>query len=187
MSVIEAIQKDQLKKIPAFRVGDTLKVTLKIVEGGRERLQAFSGTLIARKGKGLTETITLRRISYGEGVERTLPIHSPRVEKIEVLQHGKVRRAKTYYLRGLIGKKARIQQGNRKEAEVIEPAESAAAPVKEEPKKAEAPSVTEAPAKEEKAVEPKEKTEAPKPAEEKKPAEEAKKPEKEEKPKEEKK
>lgn len=156
MNIIEEFQKSQLKKIPQFRVGDTLKVSLKIIEGGRERLQAFTGTLIARKGKGLTETITLRRISYGEGVERILPIHSPRIEKIEIVQSGKVRRAKLYYLRGLQGRKAKIQEIKRAievEAEELPPEEPKEAPKAQEPKKTE-----EAP----KAQEPKKTEEAPK-------------------------
>jgi len=166
MSIIEEFQKSQLKKIPKFRVGDTLKVSLKIIEGGRERLQAFSGTLIARKGKGLTETITLRRISYGEGVERILPIHSPRIEKIEIVKMGKVRRAKLYYLRALQGKKAKIQEIKRAieiETEELAPEQAEVAPKAEEPKK-----VEEAP----KAEEPKKAEEAPK-AEEPKKTEEA--------------
>ncbi len=109
MKIIEEFQKAQLKKIPEFRVGDTLKVFLKIVEGEKERVQTFAGILICRKGKGLTETITLRRIAFGEGVERILPIHSPRIEKIEVVQRGHVRRSKLYYLRDRIGKHARVQ------------------------------------------------------------------------------
>lgn len=116
MKIIEELHTDQFKKIPEFRVGDTLKLSLKIVEGNRERIQAFTGTLIGRKGRGLTETITLRRISFGEGVERIIPIHSPRIEKIEVIQRGHVRRAKLYYLRDLIGKKARIQVSKRDQA-----------------------------------------------------------------------
>ncbi len=112
-NIIEELQKSQLRDIPSFRVGDTLKISLKIVEGTRERIQAFTGTLIARKGKGSTETITLRRISFGEGVERILPLHSPRIDKIEVIQRGHVRRAKLYYLRSLFGKKARIQESKR--------------------------------------------------------------------------
>ena len=117
MNMIEEFQKKQLKKIPEFRVGDTLKVFLKIVEGEKERVQTFPGILIARKGKGLTETITLRRISFGEGVERILPIHSPRIEKIEVVQRGHVRRSKLYYLRDRIGKHARVQDSKQSDEE----------------------------------------------------------------------
>ncbi|MEG1157938.1 MAG: 50S ribosomal protein L19, partial [Christensenellaceae bacterium] len=98
--IIKAVEAEQLKTdIPALKVGDTVKVYVKVVEGARERLQIFEGYLIAMKGGGLSETITVRRVSYGIGVERTFPIHSPRVDKIEVDRHGKVRRAKLYYLR----------------------------------------------------------------------------------------
>lgn len=141
MNSIEEIQKDQLKKIPKIRIGDTLKVTLKIVEGERERLQSFTGTLIARKGKGLTETITLRRISYGEGVERVLPIHSPRIDRIEIMQQGKVRQAKLYYLRGRVGRHARIRDIRREievEEETLKTQEATSKePEKKEPEKPE--------------------------------------------------
>ena len=93
-----------------MKVGDTVKVYVKVVEGTRERLQAFEGYLIAMKGGGLSETITVRRVSYGIGVERTFPIHSPRVDKIEVLRHGRVRRAKLFYLRDRVGKAAKIRE-----------------------------------------------------------------------------
>ena len=93
-----------------FRVGDTIKVLYKMREGGKERIQVYTGTVIARKGKGLMESITVRRISYGEGVERIFPLNSPNLDKIEIDRRGKVRRAKLYYLRGLAGKKARIQE-----------------------------------------------------------------------------
>lgn len=109
MNIIQQLEKSQMKaKIPEFRIGDTLKIYSKIVEGDRERTQMFSGTLISRKGRGLSETITLRRISYGEGVERIFLLHSPRIEKIEVEQKAKkrVRRSKLYYLRTRVGKEA---------------------------------------------------------------------------------
>ena len=91
-------------------MGDTVKVYVKVVEGTRERLQAFEGYLIAKKGGGLSETITVRRVSYGIGVERTFPIHSPRIDKIEVLRHGQVRRAKLFYLRDRVGKAAKVRE-----------------------------------------------------------------------------
>ncbi len=96
--------------IPAFRPGDTVRVHAKVVEGSRERIQIFEGVVIARKGAGISETYTVRKISNGIGVERTFPIHTPRVDKIEVVRYGKVRRAKLYYLRALQGKAARIKE-----------------------------------------------------------------------------
>ncbi|MEG0256697.1 MAG: 50S ribosomal protein L19 [Christensenella sp.] len=109
--IIKSVEAEQLKSdLPVLKIGDTLKVYVKVVEGQRERLQAFEGYLIAQKGGGLSETITVRRVSYGIGVERTFPIHSPRVDKIEVLRHGRVRRAKLFYLRDRVGKSAKIRE-----------------------------------------------------------------------------
>lgn len=109
--LIEAVTKEQLRKdIPAFRPGDTLKVHVRIVEGSRERIQVYEGVVIKRRGGGISETFTVRKISYGVGVERTFPVHTPKIEKIEVLRRGKVRRAKLYYLRSLRGKAARIKE-----------------------------------------------------------------------------
>jgi len=109
--IIKAVEKDQMKTdIPVMKIGDTLKVHVKVIEGARERIQVFEGYLIARKGGGLTETITVRRVSYGIGVERVFPLHSPRIAKIEVVRSGKVRRAKLYYLRERVGKSARIKE-----------------------------------------------------------------------------
>jgi len=111
MNIIEAIEKEQLRSdIPDFRAGDTVKVFVKVVEGTRERIQLFEGVCIARSGGGLREMFTVRRISSGVGVERTFPLHSPRLEKIEVARRGVVRRAKLYYLRKLTGKAARIRE-----------------------------------------------------------------------------
>lgn len=110
MEIIRAIEQEQMKKdVPDFQPGDTVRVHVKVVEGDKERIQAFEGVVIARKGRGLTENFTVRRISYGVGVERIFPIHSPRIEKIEILRRGKVRRAKLYYLRERTGKAARIK------------------------------------------------------------------------------
>lgn len=95
---------------PDFRPGDTLKVHVKVVEGTRERIQVFEGVVIKRRGTGISETFTVRKISYGVGVERTFPLHSPRIDKIDVVRRGKVRRAKLYYLRNLRGKAARIKE-----------------------------------------------------------------------------
>ena len=109
--IIRSIESEQLKHdLPDFRVGDTLRVMVKVVEGERERLQAFEGVCIARRNGSIRETFTLRRVSYGIGVERTFPLHSPRLDTITVLRRGKVRRAKLYYLRGLYGKAAKIKE-----------------------------------------------------------------------------
>jgi large subunit ribosomal protein L19 len=109
--IIKAIEAEQIKTdLPEFMIGDTVKVNVKVVEGARERIQVFEGYLIAKKGGGLSETITVRRLSYGIGVERTFPIHSPRIDSIEVVRHGKVRRAKLYYLRDRMGKAAKIKE-----------------------------------------------------------------------------
>ena len=116
MNVIDKIQKGQMDKIiaeraiPDFSAGDTIKVDVKIVEGDKERIQAFEGLCIARSGGGLNESFTVRKISYGEGVERVFPVFSPKIAGITVLKKGKVRRAKLYYLRGLSGKAARIKE-----------------------------------------------------------------------------
>lgn len=109
--LIEEITKEQLRTdLPAFRLGDTLRVHVKVVEGNRERIQVFEGVVIKRRGGGISETFTVRKISYGVGVERTFPLHTPKIAKIEVVRHGKVRRAKLYYLRELRGKAARIKE-----------------------------------------------------------------------------
>jgi large subunit ribosomal protein L19 len=111
MNIIEAVEKEQLRSdIPDFRAGDTLKVYVKVVEGTRERVQLFEGVCIARSGGGLHEMFTVRRIASGVGVERTFPLHSPRLDKIVVAHRGAVRRAKLYYLRKLTGKAARIRE-----------------------------------------------------------------------------
>lgn len=109
--VITQIEKDQLKEsVPAINPGDTIKVYAKIVEGGKERIQAYEGVVIKRRGSGINETMTVRRIFQGVGVERTFLMHSPRIDRVEVLRRGDVRRAKLYYLRGLQGKAARIKE-----------------------------------------------------------------------------
>jgi len=111
MNLIQSITQEQLRQdVPSFRPGDTLKVYVKVVEGSRERIQLFEGVVIKRRGGGISETFTVRKISYGVGVERTFPIHSPRIDKIDVARRGKVRRAKLYYLRDLRGKAARIKE-----------------------------------------------------------------------------
>jgi len=109
--LVQEITKEQLRNDrPNFRPGDTLKVHVKVIEGSRERIQLFEGVVIKRRGGGISETFTVRKISYGVGVERTFPLHSPKIEKLEVARRGKVRRAKLYYLRELRGKAARIQE-----------------------------------------------------------------------------
>ena len=111
MNIIETLEKEQLRSdIPEFAPGDTVRVHAKIVEGSRERIQMFEGVVIGRQGTGVRETFTVRRISYGIGVERMFPVHSQRIEKIDVLRKGIVRRAKLYYLRNLTGKAARIKE-----------------------------------------------------------------------------
>ncbi|MBM7094151.1 MULTISPECIES: 50S ribosomal protein L19 [Alteribacter] len=109
--IIRDITKEQLKgDLPEFRAGDTLRVHVKVVEGTRERIQVYQGVVIKRRGTGISETFTVRKVSNGVGVERTFPVHSPRLDKIEVTRKGKVRRAKLYYLRALRGKAARIKE-----------------------------------------------------------------------------
>jgi large subunit ribosomal protein L19 len=111
MNKVDLIERTRLRKdIPPFRPGDQVKVHVKVREGGRERLQVFEGVVIARRGGGLRESFTVRKVSFGVGVERTFPIHAPAVAKLEVVRHGKVRRAKLYYLRELSGKRAKIEE-----------------------------------------------------------------------------
>ncbi len=116
MNIIEQLEQEQIdkltenKEVPAFAPGDTLRVSVRVIEGSRSRLQAFEGVCIARANKGVNSNFTVRKISYGEGVERVFPVYSPLVEKIEVLRRGDVRRAKLYYLRGRTGKAARIAE-----------------------------------------------------------------------------
>lgn len=111
MNVIHALEEEHKKKdLPDFRAGDKVQVYVKIVEGNRERIQLFQGDVIRRRGSGLGETFTVRRVSYGVAVERTFPVHSPRVERIEVVRRGKVRRSKLYYLREKTGRAARIKE-----------------------------------------------------------------------------
>lgn len=114
MGVIETLESEQLREgIPAFGSGDTVRVHFKVIEGTRQRVQAFEGTVIKRQGSGARETFTVRKQSFGVGVERTFPLHSPKIERIERLMEGDVNRAKLYYLRGKVGKKARIREKQR--------------------------------------------------------------------------
>lgn len=111
MDILKTLELEQLRTdIPSFKPGDTVRVHVKVVEGTRERIQVFEGVVIKRQGASARETFTVRRVSYGIGVERTFPVHSPRLEKIEVIRRGVVRRAKLYYLRNLTGKAARIKE-----------------------------------------------------------------------------
>ena len=111
MNLIEAFTNEQMKEeLPVIRIGDTVRVHNKIKEGTRERIQMFEGTVIAKHGGGISETFTVRRISYGVGVEKTFPIHSPNVDKIVVFREAKVRRAKLYYLRDRVGKAAKVKE-----------------------------------------------------------------------------
>jgi large subunit ribosomal protein L19 len=119
MTTLQEVEKSQVKKLaataklPEFRPGDTVRVNVKVIEGTRERIQAFEGICIARRNAGLNSSFTVRKISYGEGVERVFPLFSPRVESVEMVRQGDVRRAKLYYLRGLRGKAARISESTR--------------------------------------------------------------------------
>ena len=122
MNIVDQIGQDAVKAsleqrpVPEFGAGDTLRISVRVVEGTRERIQAFEGVCIGRKNKGISSSFTVRKISYGEGVERIFPLYSPQVQKIEVLRRGRVRRAKLYYLRGRTGKAARIAEKARKSA-----------------------------------------------------------------------
>ena len=110
MDLIKALNEKQLKEVPEVAVGDTVRVHVKVKEGSRERIQVFEGTVIAKKHGGIEETITVRRISYGIGVEKVFPVHSPSIDTIEVVRNGDVRRAKLYYLRGRVGKGAKVKE-----------------------------------------------------------------------------
>ncbi len=157
--LIDEIEKPMMKDIPAFKVGDTISVHYRIIEGEKERSQVFTGTVIARKGKGTSETISIYRVAYGSAMERVIPLHSPKVAKIEVMKRGKVRKGKLFYLRGIFGKKAKIQE----KILSVDKAAAVASAVKEE-------KVEQAPPAEKKAEKPvsEKKKEAKKPDSEKK-------------------
>ena len=111
MDLIKALTNEQLKEnAPVLNVGDTVKIHNRIKEGNRERIQLFEGTIIAKNGGGISETFTVRRVSYGVGVEKTFPVHAPNVEKVEIIRSGKVRRAKLYYLRDRVGKSSKVKE-----------------------------------------------------------------------------
>lgn len=124
--LVESLEKEQLTNHPSFDIGDTICVSTKIIEGEKERVQAFQGTVIAKKGRGISETFSLHRLSYGEGMERIFLLHSPRISKIVVVKKGQVRRAKLYYLRGQQGKAAKIKEriGGKKSAATVNDNES---------------------------------------------------------------
>jgi large subunit ribosomal protein L19 len=131
MNLLQTLDKEQVAKLatgktmPDFAPGDTVRVNVKIKEGERERVQAFEGVCIGRKNAGVNSSFTVRKISYGEGVERVFPLHSPRIDSIEIVRKGRVRRAKLYYLRGRAGKSARIQEGSQRVRDESEAAETA--------------------------------------------------------------
>jgi large subunit ribosomal protein L19 len=170
-NVIDSIERAQLRKVPRFKAGDTVRVHFQVIEGQRRRVQVYEGIVIKRQGSGARETFTVRKQSFGVGVERTFPLHSPKIEKIEVQAVGDVNRAKLYYLRGRVGKKARVREkryGHGSAADLAaQEAELAPVEAEETPpaEAAEAPEATEAP----EAVEP-EAPEAEAPVEESQPA-----------------
>ena len=109
-TVIQDLERAQLREVPRFKAGDTVRVHFRVIEGNRQRIQVFEGVVIRRQGAGVRETFTVRKTSFGVGVERTFPLHSPKIDKIDVASIGDVNRAKLYYLRGKVGKKARIRE-----------------------------------------------------------------------------
>jgi large subunit ribosomal protein L19 len=109
-TIIQDIERRQLREVPRFKAGDTVRVHFKVIEGNRQRIQAFEGIVIKRQGAGVRETFTVRKNSFGVGVERTFPLHSPKIDHLDVLAIGDVNRAKLYYLRGKVGKKARVRE-----------------------------------------------------------------------------
>jgi large subunit ribosomal protein L19 len=149
-NIIDSIERGQLRRVPPFKAGDTVRVHFQVIEGQRRRVQVFEGIVIKRQGSGARETFTVRKQSFGVGVERTFPLHSPKIEKIEVMAIGDVNRAKLYYLRGRVGKKARVRErryGAGSQLPVTppepeeEPAEVEAERVEAEPVEAEAETV----------------------------------------------
>ena len=146
-NVIDSIERAQMRKVPRFKAGDTVRVHFQVIEGQRRRVQVFEGIVIKRQGSGVRETFTVRKQSFGVGVERTFPLHSPKIEKIDVVAVGDVNRAKLYYLRGRVGKKARVREqrysGARPAADDSSETEARSAddevPVAEEPEVEEAP------------------------------------------------
>jgi large subunit ribosomal protein L19 len=146
-NVIDSIERAQMRKVPRFKAGDTVRVHFQVIEGQRRRVQVFEGIVIKRQGSGARETFTVRKQSFGVGVERTFPLHSPKIEKIDVAAIGDVNRAKLYYLRGRVGKKARVREqrysGAKPEVVIDEPLVEEDVPVAEEPEVEEAPAAEE--------------------------------------------
>jgi large subunit ribosomal protein L19 len=132
-NVIESIERAQMRKVPRFKAGDTVRVHFQVIEGQRRRIQVFEGIVIKRQGSGARETFTVRKQSFGVGVERTFPLHSPKIDKIDVAAIGDVNRAKLYYLRGRVGKKARVREKRYGAGSRIEEAAVEEAAVAEEP------------------------------------------------------
>jgi large subunit ribosomal protein L19 len=174
-NVIESIERAQLRKVPRFKAGDTVRVHFQVIEGQRRRVQVYEGVVLKRQGSGSRETFTVRKQSFGVGVERTFPLHSPKIEKIEVTAIGDVNRAKLYYLRGRVGKKARVREkryGHGSTAELV--GKAAAVEEPEAPPEAEVPLEAEEPAEEtETVIEPVAEGAADEPAEDEAPEPEA--------------
>jgi large subunit ribosomal protein L19 len=146
MNKVDLVERTRLRKdIPPFRPGDQVKVHVKVREGGRERLQVFEGVVIARRGGGLRESFTVRKVSFGVGVERTFPVHAPAVAKLEIVRHGKVRRAKLYYLRELSGRRAKIDERRTRIQEWSPEAEAPAVPEEGQAEEVTEETVAEAP------------------------------------------
>jgi large subunit ribosomal protein L19 len=141
-NVIESIERAQLRKVPRFKAGDTVRVHFQVIEGQRRRVQVYEGIVLKRQGSGARETFTVRKQSFGVGVERTFPVHSPKIERIEVAARGDVRRAKLYYLRGRVGRRARVRERQDVRPEVAVPPN--ARPTAEEPSEAPAGSADDA-------------------------------------------
>ena len=140
-TIIQDLERRQLRDVPRFKAGDTVRVHFKVIEGNRQRIQVFEGIVIKRQGAGVRETFTVRKNSFGVGVERTFPLHSPKIDKIEVVAIGDVSRAKLYYLRGKVGKKARVRE--KRYGAGAAAANAAAAAAKSEPAAEEAPAAAE--------------------------------------------
>jgi large subunit ribosomal protein L19 len=153
-TVIDSLERAQLRRVPAFEAGDRLRVHFQVIEGTRRRTQVFEGVVIKRQGHGARETFTVRKQSFGVGVERTFPLHSPKIERIEVAARGDVRRAKLYYLRGRVGKRARVRERRNTGPEVAVERELLHATVTEEPPAPEEQSELEAAAEPEAVAEP---------------------------------
>src|SRR5262245_14824633 len=138
-TIIQDIERRQLREVPRFKAGDTVRVHFKVIEGQRKRIQVFEGIVLKRQGAGARETFTVRKQSFGVGVERTFPLHSPKIDKIEVSAIGDVNRAKLYYLRGKVGRKARVRELRQDGARAAAAAAAAATPVAEPASESEAP------------------------------------------------